>query len=62
VANETTQAGNLKFELADLIGDAVLIITDTDTGQFVTLRSDSISKTPERMTARAILKEFLHHI
>jgi len=62
VARETIQAGNLRFDLDDLVGDAVLIITDTDTGQFVTLRSDAISNTPGRMTARAIIKEFLHHI
>jgi hypothetical protein len=62
MAMETILAGNLKFELDDLIGNAVLIITDMDTGHFVTLNSETIGKTPERMTARAILKEFLHHI
>ncbi|MDR3592227.1 MAG: hypothetical protein P4N41_21420 [Negativicutes bacterium] len=59
---ETIQAGNLKFELDDLIGNAVLTITDMNTKQSVSLRSEAISKTPDRMQARAILKEFLHHI
>ncbi|MDR3560703.1 MAG: hypothetical protein P4N59_04580 [Negativicutes bacterium] len=62
MAKETIQTGNLKFELADLIGNAELIITDMDTGHIVTLRSEAISRTPGRMTAREILKEFLHNI
>jgi hypothetical protein len=62
VAKQTVETGNLKIELEDLIINAELIITDMVTGHIVTLRSENISKAPGRITARAILKEFLHHI
>lgn len=64
LVTETTQTGNLRFEFIDRIGSADLTVTDTDTGQSVTLRTETISRVPglESMNTKSILKEFTRKI
>ncbi|MDR3592850.1 MAG: hypothetical protein P4N41_24590 [Negativicutes bacterium] len=64
MAVERTKTGNLEFEFHDHIGSAHLIITDTDTGQSVTLKSETISAVLglESMNTKSILKEFTRKI
>ncbi|MDR3591258.1 MAG: hypothetical protein P4N41_16515 [Negativicutes bacterium] len=64
MVTETTRTGNLKFEFIDRIGSADLTVTDIETGQSVTLKTETISKVPglESMNTKSILKEFTRKI
>jgi hypothetical protein len=64
VTTETTQTGNLKFDFIDRISSADLTVTDLETGQSVTLKTEIISKVPglESMNTKSILKEFTRKI
>ena len=50
VTIEITQTGNLKFEFIDRIGSADLTVTDTTTGQSVTLKTETIGSVPDNLS------------
>jgi len=56
----TVQTETIQFAFDDQVTNAVLTITDVQTGKSVVLNSEIIKKAPkpERITAESILKEF----